>query len=235
MHWEILGIPPGSDERAVKRAYAALAKKYNPEEEPEQWEKLHSSYKAALAEIRGEGGKTEQSDANEVETADQTQPALSAAELQRFMLKDIKALAQEGCTDEARWNMIFATYEFDDMIGRQEFRLKAKDIFFGLRFPEATAKFIAAAFGGGSSAFKVTYPNEMWEVVITDDISAPESRKKTDRSANSYYADMYRYGGEKKSSCLVQALKIVAILGLVFIGLYGLMLLLALSTVFFLN
>lgn len=46
--FRILELEPTSDKKKIKKAYAALAKKFHPEEQPEKWEKLHSAYEAAL-------------------------------------------------------------------------------------------------------------------------------------------------------------------------------------------
>lgn len=46
--WEILNIEPTKDKAAIKRAYALLARKYNPEEEPGKFQELHEAYKQAL-------------------------------------------------------------------------------------------------------------------------------------------------------------------------------------------
>ena len=46
--WEILNIEPTKDKAAIKRAYALLARKYNPEDEPEKYQELHEAYKQAL-------------------------------------------------------------------------------------------------------------------------------------------------------------------------------------------
>lgn len=46
--WNILGIDPTDDIKSIKRAYAAKTKEYHPEDCPEEFERLHSSYKAAL-------------------------------------------------------------------------------------------------------------------------------------------------------------------------------------------
>lgn len=45
--WEILGIAPTNDIRAIKAAYAKLAKKNNPEENPEEFRRIYDAYKAA--------------------------------------------------------------------------------------------------------------------------------------------------------------------------------------------
>lgn len=49
MYWEILGIEPTTDIKKIKSAYAGLAKKYNPEEHPEEFKRVYSAYKAACA------------------------------------------------------------------------------------------------------------------------------------------------------------------------------------------
>lgn len=46
--WEILNIEPTKDKAAIKRAYALLARQYNPEDEPEKYQELHEAYKQAL-------------------------------------------------------------------------------------------------------------------------------------------------------------------------------------------
>ncbi len=51
--WNTLGIEPTNDIKKIKSAYAALAKKYNPEEYPEEFRKLHDAYKKACDIARG--------------------------------------------------------------------------------------------------------------------------------------------------------------------------------------
>lgn len=50
--WEILGIEPTTDIRGIKRAYARLAKQYNPEEHPEEFKRIFDAYKCASALAR---------------------------------------------------------------------------------------------------------------------------------------------------------------------------------------
>lgn len=52
MYWKILGIAPTSDIKEIKKAYAVLAKKYNPEEHPEEFQRIHDAYKAATRYAR---------------------------------------------------------------------------------------------------------------------------------------------------------------------------------------
>lgn len=47
--WEALGIPPTSDQREIKKAYAKRSAACHPEEHPEEFDRLHKAYKAALA------------------------------------------------------------------------------------------------------------------------------------------------------------------------------------------
>ncbi|MCM1058138.1 MAG: DnaJ domain-containing protein [Firmicutes bacterium] len=46
--WEILGIPPTTDVTAIKRAYADRAKKWHPEEYPEEFKRLRNAYQTAV-------------------------------------------------------------------------------------------------------------------------------------------------------------------------------------------
>ena len=50
--WEILGIEPTRDQGAVRRAYAAAAAQYNPEEHPEEFLAVRQAYEQALAFVR---------------------------------------------------------------------------------------------------------------------------------------------------------------------------------------
>ena len=50
--FKILGIAPTYDAREIKRAYAKAAAGIHPEEQPEEWEKLHSAYKELLKTAR---------------------------------------------------------------------------------------------------------------------------------------------------------------------------------------
>ena len=51
--FEILGIEPTKDIRAIKKAYAAKVKSCHPEEEPELWKKLHDAYDEAIRYAKG--------------------------------------------------------------------------------------------------------------------------------------------------------------------------------------
>ena len=44
----VLGIEPTRDQRTIRKAYAALVRKYHPEEYPEEWQRIHDAYETAL-------------------------------------------------------------------------------------------------------------------------------------------------------------------------------------------
>lgn len=47
--FRVLDIEPTEDKRSIKRAYAVMAKKFHPEENPQEWQRLHDAYESALA------------------------------------------------------------------------------------------------------------------------------------------------------------------------------------------
>ena len=46
--WKMLEIEPTKDVAIIKRAYAALAKKYHPEQYPEEFLNLRNAYEAGM-------------------------------------------------------------------------------------------------------------------------------------------------------------------------------------------
>lgn len=50
--WRVLGLEPTRDVAAIRRAYAAAAKKYHPEEQPEEFQVVRKAYEQALAYAR---------------------------------------------------------------------------------------------------------------------------------------------------------------------------------------
>ena len=46
--WEILGIQPISDKKLIKRAYAKQLKKYQPEDDPQGFQRLREAYETAI-------------------------------------------------------------------------------------------------------------------------------------------------------------------------------------------
>lgn len=52
--WEILGIAPTRDRRAIEQAYAQQRRFADPQLDPESWQRLQQAYKEALQEAAGE-------------------------------------------------------------------------------------------------------------------------------------------------------------------------------------
>lgn len=48
-YFKILEMEPSSDPLIIKRAYAAMTRKYHPEENPEKWQEMHEAYEALMA------------------------------------------------------------------------------------------------------------------------------------------------------------------------------------------
>ncbi len=56
-NWEILGIEPTYDTRAIKRAYAAQSKLHHPETDPEGFQALYGAYQWALERAKTQIGR----------------------------------------------------------------------------------------------------------------------------------------------------------------------------------
>lgn len=72
--WDLLGLEPTRDTGAIRRAYAAAAARYNPEEHPEEFLAVRQAYEQAMAYARGQ----EQPDAPAEGPAPQPRPVESA-------------------------------------------------------------------------------------------------------------------------------------------------------------
>lgn len=46
--WDVLGIKPTTDTDKIRKAYSALIKVHNPEDDPEEFKKINAAYKAAV-------------------------------------------------------------------------------------------------------------------------------------------------------------------------------------------
>lgn len=50
--WRVLGLEPTRDLGAIRRAYARAARQYHPEEQPEEFQRVHEAYQQALRYAR---------------------------------------------------------------------------------------------------------------------------------------------------------------------------------------
>lgn len=68
--WEILGISETSDLAAVRKAYAAKAKEWHPEEHPEEFKRLQQAYRSAARAAKSPKGYTQHETLVHEQTAD---------------------------------------------------------------------------------------------------------------------------------------------------------------------
>lgn len=95
--FEILGIDPTTEVRAIRKAYAAKSRQFHPEEQPEEFKQLHDAYQMALAWARnpesGQGEFTPESPMAEELVQAEGGPAESGTEEE---LVDTEEEDQEG-------------------------------------------------------------------------------------------------------------------------------------------
>lgn len=202
--WSILEIEPTADVREIKRAYAALAKKYNPEEHPEEFKRLHNAYRAALRYARSANSETEpESEAADFipksdnsanrESADFDFSAvdilpgykLSAEKRMEKLLSVISKIIddEEKRNSLPEWRRLFGKEDFDVMYDNAEFRFAAARLFRDELFTPETASLIAGSFGKGSRALPYSgigavsrETAELWSVWISGSKTAAPKR-----------------------------------------------------------
>lgn len=67
--WQVLGIKPTNNLKAIKKAYAAKSREVHPEEHPEEFRLLHDSYETALTLAKSSRFDVEETDAREERAA----------------------------------------------------------------------------------------------------------------------------------------------------------------------
>ena len=50
--WKVLGIEPTKDKAAIKSAFAKLAHQVSPEDQPEEYQRIHDAYKQAMMQAK---------------------------------------------------------------------------------------------------------------------------------------------------------------------------------------
>ena len=103
--WNVLGLMPDADSRAIKRQYAALLKKTRPDDDPEGFQRLREAYEAALEWSQAPQETVEVIVENLDESLDQRyQAAMSDGTALLFEIHLLhRCLASELSVEDARW------------------------------------------------------------------------------------------------------------------------------------
>lgn len=103
--WSELGLEPTADLRSIRHAYAARAKNCHPEEAPEEFQRLHDAYEAALswAKRHPDGVPVQKdSDFPPPEAPPPAGPDPEDAELDRLIASGLQKEAQRKLTRYGR-------------------------------------------------------------------------------------------------------------------------------------
>lgn len=187
--WDTLGIKPTKDIKEIKRAYARLAKEFNPEEHPDRFRKIYDAYKAAcfyakssayqfsdeqVTEHISPADEKESSYAFDFSSVNDCEEAIEAIpynELKAYLLNTIKNYTADkekknNCT---LWKTFFSSEQFERFYFESDFRKKASDIIFCEIFTPEAASVIASGFGRGSKAIPSrAEPLTQWMVEISN-------------------------------------------------------------------
>ncbi len=93
--WEVLGIAPTGDKRAIRSAYSVLVKQCHPEEDPQGFKRLHEAYQAALAYAAGKENIIEPAGEKDGEQKPGREEKSGRQQL------DIKTREEEGSKEES--------------------------------------------------------------------------------------------------------------------------------------
>ena len=128
--WDILGLAPTKDLGAIRRAYAAAAAQYNPEDHPEEFLAVRQAYEQAVAYARGQESLVDTSERTSTlppYSEEASQPELGS-DTGGFMLRD-ECQTEEAFTspaldhftelyrskqrrDRKQWDLWFTSPEF---------------------------------------------------------------------------------------------------------------------------
>lgn len=142
--FKILEIAPTSDRKEIKKAYAALVKKYHPEEYPEEWKRIHDAYDVALKWIensgRGElqindGILTEETDKTQIHWENEIEISEENSEQQEFAalfdnLEELSADAKKQQIEEQRRQLKEAVNFLVSMRNKKRTNIKEWQAFF---------------------------------------------------------------------------------------------------------
>lgn len=109
--FKILGIEPTEDKKTIKKAYAALVKKYHPEEDMQKWQEIHDAYQSALQWAEGRNGLTRAAAASKSITGDGVGEVFGQQTSRPVKEMDGLERADSKEQDEAELNDLFDNLE----------------------------------------------------------------------------------------------------------------------------
>lgn len=112
--WELLGMEPTTDERSIKKAYAARVKTCHMEDAPEEWKRLHDAYKEALSKAKRAGGALRRGDEDNTQNTWNHTPGVSFWQQDDSDKAAVAGPDQEQVTDPQH-KLTDPVYDFSDI------------------------------------------------------------------------------------------------------------------------
>lgn len=202
--WEILGIEPTTDIREIKRAYARLAKQYNPEEHPEEFKRIFDAYKCASAMARlvnehrtdqivtisTSVKEQEQLQPEQHEQSDQTEFNFTSVDIfpdfeitpqlaqEKFLQNMALILSDKNKRDDIScWKWLLGKPTFLSVCDDKGFRKKAQKLLDKELLAPNVSSYIASRFSRGSRALPQK-KGDKWAVYISHSGKKPPESYK---------------------------------------------------------
>lgn len=195
--YKILGLEPGAPSEVVKEAYAALSKKYHPEEHPEEFQKIHEAYTTLTRRRRN---RTVENTYSEWEEPKET------AKQPTFNFEDLKVEREQP-----------PTYSFEEAMAKAEREEQEKSHELVLEAAAELKVLVSPKYKNDLKAFKTLFEDKKYEQIIRradflEKLCDALEDSKLKKAIYYYIIEFYRLRGRNPSELSQVGLRLYQIL-----------------------